>query len=232
LTKLPVELVKQQYIARSVHFISNGKYILVAFLESHELALYQIDPWRMEWTRHTSTRIGALAVSPDEQHIVVSNLDNGSNMYTFPQIQLQQHLVQPVNTNVCLDVSFAFNGMFVLSGSDNGKIFIYDRQNGHHLTSLAHGKDTTLVQAVATHTSPTKRCIVASGTTSQQCKVEVKLWSFAELPPPVASSSGRQTVAIYVAYVAFTLVFSVVVTWLSNHFDRIQLAARALMSGN
>ena len=142
----------------------------------------------MHWRRHVVFS-GYATFSQDQRTLLISNLVNGIDSYAIAGVSpgLSPALVQsfrhPIRTNVPLQVTSAMQGNWVISGSDDGSVRIFDQRSGELLKSLHHSDGMrqfvsslfytyclaveTLVQAVAvsesyttyrqtTHPSPPK----------------------------------------------------------------------------
>lgn len=85
---------------------------------------------------------GHSSVSPDETLLCVTNLIDGSDLYSMPSLQWLRTFPQEVTLNYPIQGSLALDGVFV-TGSDNGTVNIYDILSGHRLWSLPHAVGNT-----------------------------------------------------------------------------------------
>ncbi|TDL17607.1 WD40 repeat-like protein, partial [Rickenella mellea] len=126
------------FIARSINFCDNGSSVLVGYLESHELACYNIDPWGIKWAKTIPTRIGHATLSCDGLNLVVSNLSNGIDVYSFPSMDRERSFCYPITRNFPLQVATALQGTIIVSGGDDGACLVFDRCSGVTLSPLSH----------------------------------------------------------------------------------------------
>lgn len=82
-------------------------------------------------------------VNSNESSIVLTNLFDGLDRYDLNENTqawaFARHYDLPVTQNITLPVLFIDNGKFILCGSDNGHVRIFDAQNGTIAQTLVHG---------------------------------------------------------------------------------------------
>lgn len=81
---------------------------------------------------------GHAAISCDGQYMVVSNLTNGVDVYSFPHMERIQQFTHNITNNVPLQVATAQMGTLVVSGGDAGFARVYERSSGKLVASLTH----------------------------------------------------------------------------------------------
>ncbi|TDL24059.1 WD40 repeat-like protein, partial [Rickenella mellea] len=130
----------QRFVPRGVEFCDNGASIVVCYLESHDMYVicYAIEPWAVKWSSSIPTRIGHASISGDGQHMVVSNLTSGVDVYSFPSLERIQQFSHVITCNVPLQVATAQKGALVVSGGDAGFARVYERSSGKLVASLTH----------------------------------------------------------------------------------------------
>ena len=109
--------------------------------------------------------------SPDGKYILLSTSENLIFLIdSFEGHKLQEFATFVNRQNSTLEASFSPDSQFVLSGSEDGKIYIWSTQSGAEVTSWEQGKNA--VNCVKWNP---KSCMVASS-----CQKELAFWI---LPP-------------------------------------------------
>ena len=91
---------------------------------------------------------GYATFSEDQQSILVSNLVTGIDSYAVSGVSpgvppvLQQSFRHSISHNVPLQITSALYGSWVISGSDDGSVRIFDQRSGELLKSLRHADGT------------------------------------------------------------------------------------------
>lgn len=85
---------------------------------------------------------GYATISPDQQTLLVANLFNGIDSYSVswngPIITRRQTYAQTFHKAIIVLVSFALQGQWIISGSDNGTVQIFDQRSGGLIKCLRH----------------------------------------------------------------------------------------------
>ncbi|OBZ70602.1 hypothetical protein A0H81_09014, partial [Grifola frondosa] len=127
---------RSQYITTNICFCDKGASIAIFYLESHEI----IEPWALKWAKEIPTRIGHAILSEDETSLIVSNLLDGLDHYSFPSLERVQTFPYPISQNYPMQVvTTGSRSRWIVSGGDDGFARVYDRRNGHLIASLTHG---------------------------------------------------------------------------------------------
>jgi hypothetical protein len=77
-------------------------------------------------------------VNADGSIVIISNLDDGLDLYKIQNFVLTRRMTRKVVVNRPQQVSFGLSGDAVVTGSDQGALLIYDIHTGHLLTGLKH----------------------------------------------------------------------------------------------
>ncbi|KAJ3551974.1 hypothetical protein NP233_g12978 [Leucocoprinus birnbaumii] len=176
-----IETQPSESTARSVCFLDAGTAVLVSFLHSREVIIYNIDPWRRKGYYTLPTRIGFAALGCLQRTLLVSNLATGIDVYDLPPlkdskpIRMFRHVIRK---NVPLLVVSALGDSLAFAGSDDGSVRVFDQQTGSLITTLRHGPIGTLVQVVDAVSIDGGKCIIASATSDErETSFDLKIWS-------------------------------------------------------
>ena len=87
---------------------------------------------------------GYATFSADQRYVLISNLVNGIDSYLVSDVSpgvpptLQQTFRHPICSNVPLQITSALQGDWVIGGSDDSSVRIFDQRSGELLKSLRH----------------------------------------------------------------------------------------------
>ncbi|KAI6023150.1 hypothetical protein BKA83DRAFT_4054058 [Pisolithus microcarpus] len=127
-------------LARTVHFLDDGKSIMTGFLDSKDLYSWTLLPWRENWHAKLSTRIGNTAWSAATRLLLVWNLVDGIDVYHIVERPV---LVRKLRVNISrmyvCQVDFGCQGLLATSGTDKGKVCIWNMNSAEQSTVLTHG---------------------------------------------------------------------------------------------
>ncbi|KAJ3557341.1 hypothetical protein NP233_g11766 [Leucocoprinus birnbaumii] len=140
------ETSPRKSIARSVCFLNSGSTVLVSFLQSHEVLMYDVNPWREKGYYFLPTRIGYAALGCSQCTLLVSNLATGIDVYDLPPSSPIRMFRHAVRKNVPILLAAALDDSIVLAGSDDGTVRVFDQRTGSLVTALHHSPIGTLVQ--------------------------------------------------------------------------------------
>ncbi|KII90927.1 hypothetical protein PLICRDRAFT_107458, partial [Plicaturopsis crispa FD-325 SS-3] len=159
---------------RSVHFTHRGTRLVVSYL-SHGINCYDTHSGAVLWTivpihqlpipiplflprpRLVLSRSGSSAISPDGRRLLVTNLQDGVDMYPSAQSQIVQiyrynsHYNHEAESNVPVCVSFVHGGKHVIAGSNYGEAYIWDTETGEIWQILPHSGGDTKICFAQTH---------------------------------------------------------------------------------
>ncbi|KLO03964.1 hypothetical protein SCHPADRAFT_1003437 [Schizopora paradoxa] len=137
-----IKPISSGIIARNVCFCEGGEGLLVFYLESHEIACYNVEPWHVKWTRALRTRIGFAVLCDneiDKRFLLISNLVDGVDQYTFPDFEMTRHFPINIEYNFPMQLSAARQGDWIICGGTEGRAVIFQRKNGKILQEIFHG---------------------------------------------------------------------------------------------
>ncbi|KAH9920393.1 uncharacterized protein B0H18DRAFT_861788, partial [Fomitopsis serialis] len=122
----------------SVHWLDSGTRLIVSYM-SHGVVCWNVQSLRMEWRLPLRRiRIGRSSLSQDKEVLVVSNLHDGFDLY---RLRDQRHLrtfKAKASINIPLPALFIHDGKAVLTGSDTGRVSVYDCGTTLVMQVLAH----------------------------------------------------------------------------------------------
>jgi hypothetical protein len=85
---------------------------------------------------------GYATFSTDQRSILVSNLVNGVDAYVIsavsPVLQHARSFPHPIRCNVPLLITSALQGAWIIGGSDDGTVRIFDQRSGDLVKCLQH----------------------------------------------------------------------------------------------
>ncbi|KDQ55336.1 hypothetical protein JAAARDRAFT_112591, partial [Jaapia argillacea MUCL 33604] len=147
---------RSEYISWTVHFVNQGKAVIVTYLEFHEMyaspyhlftardpqprICYNANPWSVNWNRCVHTQIGATGLAADGQLLLVSNLDTGTDLYSMPLLQPIRFFNQSMQVLMILPMAFATPESLVVCGSDQGTVSLFNYDDGTLVHSLTHSR--------------------------------------------------------------------------------------------
>jgi len=135
--------------ARTASFVEGGTVLMVGYLESHELVLWDVQPWKRRFCSQLQTRIGHLSWSSEERALAVANLLDGVDIYYGLEPAVwSKTMLRNIYKNTIKHVAFSHQGRFVVSGGDKGKALIWRLSDGLPVQVLNH-RSGRPVQAVA-----------------------------------------------------------------------------------
>ncbi|KAJ3554955.1 hypothetical protein NM688_g2835 [Phlebia brevispora] len=155
---LPTPGSASSYTPRLLKFLDRGKFVLVCYLESRDVKLFQARPWSLHSCNNAQTRIGHAAVSPDERHLLVSNLVDGIDLYALPAVTPIRTIKQNLGVNSIFHVGFISGTSLAYCGGDRGCVNIIDITTGFTIDTVPRRKKE--VQVVASHSSERGALIV------------------------------------------------------------------------
>lgn len=95
------------------------------------------------WSHHCVINVfpsGFATYSFDQRSILVSNLVNGIDAYAVsPSMRLIQSYRHSIRCNVPLQVTTALQGAWIVGGSDDGSVRLFDQATGQLIQCLRHG---------------------------------------------------------------------------------------------
>ncbi|KAF8572674.1 hypothetical protein K439DRAFT_1643448 [Ramaria rubella] len=192
---------------RTVLFADNGQSLLITYLETSNVVMWNIDPWRKMWDLHLTfdrqitSRAGNAAISPDGHSLLIDNLRNGTDAYSIPSGTHLATFHAPVSERKPKQVTFDPSGQFVIQGSDKGLVYISDFRTLAPVQALVHSKHGALIQAVASH-SYQDQFWIASGCSDEPT---VMIWKrqFVTIDRKAAVYGFLVVLALTTIYLAF-----------------------------
>ncbi|KAH7920025.1 WD40 repeat-like protein [Leucogyrophana mollusca] len=138
--------------ARAVYFFKNSRKLVVAYL-NHGIVCWDVSTRSQVWVivpthrhQHICENIsisssGHAALSPDRRYVLVSNLNNGLDLYPIGKSNVLQAYRYPAHAdkNFPFTVDFLQDGDAVVCGSPSGKVAVWNTKTGVHVQTLSHG---------------------------------------------------------------------------------------------
>ncbi|KAK0482919.1 WD40-repeat-containing domain protein [Armillaria luteobubalina] len=140
-------------ILRSLHFVDEGRQLIVFCLESKEMLCIITEDGKpnVKWSRTLRSPIGS-AVLFKGRHLLVDNLMSRFDLYTFPHSSTSQTFPVPMTLecSIIKDAVFAEDGQVVVCGSDHGLAYVFSRSNREKkpLQIMHHGKERDYLQVL------------------------------------------------------------------------------------
>lgn len=106
---------------------------------SYQLRARTCVPFLSRVTVGLSFLSGHAILSDDARMIFTTNLVDGIDAYTIPPSQPVRSIRHLIKNNVPLQVNSALQGAWIITGSDEGAVRIYDQRTGQLLDCLPHG---------------------------------------------------------------------------------------------
>ncbi|KLO04797.1 hypothetical protein SCHPADRAFT_840204, partial [Schizopora paradoxa] len=75
----------------------------------------------------------------EDTFLLVSNLQDGVDLYKFPTLEKVRTFIHPIVDNVPLQVDCTSDGKFVVCGGDGGFVRVFCRSTGEVVQHLSHG---------------------------------------------------------------------------------------------
>ncbi|TEB38594.1 WD40 repeat-like protein [Coprinellus micaceus] len=198
----------EDVLISSLFFIEQGTVLVISYLESHEVVAYQTMPWKEQWRRTLRTRLWVFSSRisdvidtidtifsgfcvPGADTMLVSNLEDGVDVYTLPPTRLIRTHRHSTEENYRLQLATFSEGSFAV-GSATGTIPLYD-QAGHLCQTISHGTlpVTTLTSSQLGGTS----YLVSAASTFP---FDIKIWAAASTlahGQPVVAEHGPQSLS-------------------------------------
>ncbi|KAJ3521679.1 hypothetical protein NMY22_g12214 [Coprinellus aureogranulatus] len=164
---------------RSIHFIDEGRAVIVSFLEEG-IRCYDIDTQTQRWIlKPKRLRIGKSAVDRQGKLLACSNLYDGFDLYDISSRKARRwlrtiHQEAAVNENVILPVEFVHEDSSLLLGSSCGTVVLCSVGIPPRITELDHGAD--MIIALAAFMLPGKRSYIATACGEEGPNTYVRLW--------------------------------------------------------
>ncbi|PPQ74510.1 hypothetical protein CVT26_007980 [Gymnopilus dilepis] len=174
-------------IPRAVFFTDRGDSLLVYAMENgtmfdsnstHRLG-YDSETSAEKYVKSLKTAIGNVDVCSSTGHVVVDNMFNGFDLYS-PDRTSPIHTFEVESTTGFVKAAvFGEGGRIVGTGSDHGKVYLFDTSRKLCLQVLRHGHRNQNIQTVATKTTKTAHLLV-SGASSE--KFDIVVWKKVQSP--------------------------------------------------
>ncbi|KAH7904641.1 WD40-repeat-containing domain protein [Hygrophoropsis aurantiaca] len=167
---------------RSLDFLADDSSVdfgrlIVSYL-NHGIVCWDVETCTQLWRIipiHRHRLIGFASLSPDQRALLVSNLSEGTDMYSLGQSRPIRSFKYAVDSqaNFPVEALFLHDGAAVVSGSPTGEVNIWDAVTGEHRQTLTH--DSFPVQAIAAHQRE-NFAFLACATSGSGEKTVLKIW--------------------------------------------------------
>ncbi|KIJ50296.1 hypothetical protein M422DRAFT_44423 [Sphaerobolus stellatus SS14] len=168
--------------AMSAHFMDNGFYIIVLFLETSELFKLRASSGTVCEYARLKTRIGTTALSESGDYLLVGNLCDGVDVYNTHSCDHITSLRVPMRVNVLKQVNFAIGDQLIMSGSDNGTVIVWDR-DGNVTYRLKHNNPRGLVQTVQSFCRDDMIVIISAMHDPDGSNISLQIWQGYQVSP-------------------------------------------------
>ncbi|KIJ41675.1 hypothetical protein M422DRAFT_255290 [Sphaerobolus stellatus SS14] len=180
-TELHARDVQCGVTARVVQFLNKGESVAITYLETSNIALWTVAPWKMIWGRTFSGKLitpahaGHSQISPDGKSVLIDNIRNRMDAY---MLSTGEHLTTfhaPLaHPGKPKHVAYNYDGSIVIQGSDKGIMYVSDFASAAPIQMLLHGNNGQFVQVV-TMLSHADNQWMASGT-SGEVTPSIMIW--------------------------------------------------------
>ncbi|KAG6375696.1 WD40-repeat-containing domain protein [Boletus reticuloceps] len=163
-------------VPKSIAFVDHDEIYVFGLFDGNVIRMKAADGTILR-EHHCSSVIGYAAVNTRKRLVVIDNAANGFTLYRLDRLDaIRTYLTAPPTVPVPKQVAFGEDARLIIGGSDNGRVYLFNRKSGELLEMLYHS-NTGLVQAVAVR-DVDGRCIIASAspTAGRQC-VSIKVWA-------------------------------------------------------
>ncbi|KAH7921123.1 WD40 repeat-like protein, partial [Leucogyrophana mollusca] len=134
--------------ARAISFFKNPRQLVVAYL-NHGIICWDVRARSQLWLIIPSHRhrhifqqdsSGHAVLSPDRRYILVSNLNNGLDLYPVGKSNILQsyRYHADADKNYPFTVGFLRDGEALMCGSPSGKVAVWNTKTGIHAQTLSH----------------------------------------------------------------------------------------------
>ncbi|KAJ3526427.1 hypothetical protein NMY22_g10170 [Coprinellus aureogranulatus] len=142
----------------ALFFLDQGRVLVASFLETQEMVAYHTDSFEEAWGRTLRTRIGHAAAAPNGT-ILVSNLEDGIDVYTIPPVRLLKTIPHEKHDYLLQLCPFT-RGALAVAGSRLGRPLVF-RTDGTASQTLPYN-GPSLISTVASSQLENEYCVVAA----------------------------------------------------------------------
>ncbi|EDR04853.1 uncharacterized protein LACBIDRAFT_304193 [Laccaria bicolor S238N-H82] len=174
-----LEKPRSRGFMRDAHFIDGGRALLICYLDTKEVVVWSINPWRRIWQCPLERRIGNSDWSPSSNALAIWNLQNGVDVYHLTDTcEHVGNFPVEIRNQPAMQVQWGFYGECVISGSHKGRIYVWGTQTGKILQILQHGKRSQIIQAITYFSPNYHHHMIASACqpTSDGERPIIKIW--------------------------------------------------------
>ncbi|KAI0055842.1 WD40 repeat-like protein [Artomyces pyxidatus] len=152
--------------------------LLVSYMH-HGVIMWDVDSQTVLRAMPISTSIGAASLSPDQQHLAISNLCTGFDLYRIATNAPFATLPHKMGPNYATPVLFVHNGRAVLGGNASGEVSLWDVETGRRLHLLTHAGQSPFPSAA--FDCFRDRFLLATGAVGSLGESYVQLWHTEEI---------------------------------------------------
>ncbi|KAI6138744.1 WD40-repeat-containing domain protein, partial [Pisolithus tinctorius] len=153
----------------------SAKTLLIAYLH-HGILLWDATKSKMAHFLYIKTLVGSMSISRNGNVIVVSNLNDGFDIYHLDDSTLDGPVMQPCN-GLRVPVTFIHNGYAFLGGSTSEQAHIWDTKDRTLLNTLQHDTGDTVLAIAAHFNHKDDQFLIGTGVYSlERQNPHVQLW--------------------------------------------------------
>ncbi|KAF8578669.1 hypothetical protein K439DRAFT_1621132 [Ramaria rubella] len=169
-------------VPKSLGFVDNTAQDLYVFgMYNGQWHTLRGDDGKILSSKDTGKMIGHANISIKYNQFVVDNATNGFDVH---QLDNGLHLTNwDSKKRVLKQVNFGEDSQIIVRGSDNGIVYLFERESGRLITTLNHSANKGLVQTVALH--PYLSMLETEGSTVILCasssntsNIDISLWTW------------------------------------------------------
>ncbi|KAF5328350.1 hypothetical protein D9619_013347 [Psilocybe cf. subviscida] len=177
-------------IPRAVHFVGAGDSVIICGLETGVIFSKASNNGNDSWNQQIKSSMcdsGHLRLSPNGNMVLVDNLVDGFDLYTFPGLEHFEYLEIPRCEAYLHSGTFAEGSNVTACGSDHGQVYLFSTTTGKYIEKLHIGTKTSIIQAVDAFSND-KHHLIAAATNDDIA--EIVIWKKLRVKAARSRGSG------------------------------------------
>ncbi|MCJ1438090.1 hypothetical protein MMC27_007477 [Xylographa pallens] len=144
---------------------------LVIISPEREITVYNFTTWNEEYSLRLKSKLTCVRISRDSKYMLINMVDNELQLIDIGSAEIVRRFLGQKQGNFVIRGSFGgADENLIISGSEDGRIYIWHRENGTLIETL-EGHPGGCANAVAWN--PADSCMFASGGDDRK----IKIWS-------------------------------------------------------